>query len=209
MDYLLSSLLGYFLGSFPSAYILLKKTKKIDITAEGTGNVGAMNAFDVTRSKLLGGLVLLIDLLKGIVSVYLALLFFRADFIFPALALLFAVFSHCFNPWLKLKGGRGLATAAGGTILLFPVIPAVWILVWIISFLIKRDIIFSNVWAVIMTIIIIFGSADIVNKYSFPKADTAASLLLFSAGLMLVIFSKHIEPLQELINNKNFFVKRK
>ncbi len=114
MEYLISSVAGYLFGSLPTAYLVLKRSKNIDITESGTGNVGAMNSYEITNSKMIGILVFLIDALKGILSVILMKIIFPGEFVFPALALVFAVFSHCFNPWLKFKGGRGLATAAGG-----------------------------------------------------------------------------------------------
>jgi glycerol-3-phosphate acyltransferase PlsY len=209
MEYLFSSLIGYLLGSFPTAYLLLKKISNVDITTRGSGNVGAMNTFDVTKSKTLGVIVLLIDALKGLLSVYLSLLIFQINFIYPALALLFAVFSHCYNPWLKFKGGRGLATSAGGTALLFPAILIVWCVVWAIIYIIKKNIIFANIFASGATLIILFSIAEIVFKYSFPQAESISSLLLFSTGLMTIIFIKHIDPLIELLNNKRFFFKGK
>jgi len=202
MEYLFSSLIGYLLGSFPTAYLLLKKMSNVDITTQGSGNVGALNAFDVTKSKTLGVIVLLIDALKGLLSVYLSLLIFPVNFIYPALALFFTVFSHCYNPWLKFKGGRGLATATGGTALLFPVVPIVWCIIWLIIFLMKKDIIFANAWASGATLVILFSTAEIVFKYSFPQAESISSLLLFSTGLMTVIFVKHLDPLMEILNNK-------
>ncbi|OGU72238.1 MAG: hypothetical protein A2V93_05650 [Ignavibacteria bacterium RBG_16_34_14] len=209
MEYLFISLIGYLLGSFPTAYLLLKKMRNVDITIQGSGNVGAMNTFDVTKSKILAVIVLLIDALKGLLSVYLSLLIFPLDFIYPALALSFAVFSHCYNPWLKFKGGRGLATSAGGTVLLFPVILIAWCIVWVIIFIMKRDIILANVWASGATMIIILSTAERIVKYSFPQAESISSLLLFSTGLMTIIFTRHINPLIELLNNKKFSLKGK
>jgi glycerol-3-phosphate acyltransferase PlsY len=209
MEYFYSSLIGYFLGSFPSAYFLLKKVKNIDITAQGSGNVGAMNTFDITKSKILAAIVLLIDALKGLLCVYFCLLLFPENFIYPALALLFAVFSHCYNPWLRLKGGRGLATSAGGTALLFPVILIIWCIVWLIIYVMKKDIILANVWATGSTIIILFSIADISLKYSFPQAESLSSLLLFSTGLMIIILTRHIEPFIEFLDNKKKLIKDK
>ena len=207
MNYLISSLIGFILGSFPTAFLLLRKYRNLDITSQGSGNMGAMNALVVTKSKFIGIAVLLVDALKGLLSVYLVLLFLPVNFVYPALALLFAVFSHCYNPWLKLKGGRGLATAAGGTALLFPFILIAWLLVWFIAYLIKRDIIFANISATILSLIIVFSSVNIAYKYSFPKADTSGSLILFSCSLMLIIFTRHIDPLKELMSNKKLFIK--
>lgn len=207
MNYLISSLIGFILGSFPTAFLLLRKYRNLDITSQGSGNMGAMNALVVTKSKFIGIAVLLVDALKGLLSVYLVLLFLPVNFVYPALALLFAVFSHCYNPWLKLKGGRGLATAAGGTALLFPFILIAWLLVWFIAYLIKRDIIFANISASILSLIIVFSSVNIAYKYSFPQADTSGSLILFSCSLMLIIFTRHIDPLKELMSNKKLFIK--
>ena len=120
MEYLISSLIGYLFGSFPSAYIFLKKAKGMDITKEGSGNVGAMNSFEVSNSKVIGYSVFLVDFLKGAASVLIPAFLFPDHFIYPAISLLFAVFSHCYNPWINFKGGRGLSTAAGGAAFLFP-----------------------------------------------------------------------------------------
>ena len=205
MNYLLSLLVGYLLGSFPTAYVILKFSKGMDITLNGTGNVGAMNIFEVSKSRILGILVFLIDALKGLLSVYLCLLLFPMDFVYPSLALLFAVLSHCYNPWLKFKGGRGLATAAGGTLLLFPILLSIWIFAWVIVYLFKRDIIFANILATFMSLILVFTGANIAFKYSFPHPDSISTLLLFTSALLIIIITRHFEPLVELINNKKLF----
>ena len=73
MDYLFSCIIGYLLGSFPTAFLILKKIKGIDITTKGSGNVGAMNSYEVTNSKKFGIFVLIVDLLKGLLSVIVVL----------------------------------------------------------------------------------------------------------------------------------------
>ncbi len=209
MEYLLSALIGYLLGSFPAAYILLKISRGINITEEGSGNVGAMNSFEVTNSKIIGLMVLVIDALKGLLSVYLILLLFPVNFIYPAVSLLFTVFAHCYNPWLEFKGGRGLAAAAGGASLIFPFALIVWGVLWLVIYIFRKDILWANIWAIIMTLIIIMTSSDIAVKYSFPRAGTRAELMLFSIALLMIIFVRHIEPFKDLIKNKNFIRKVK
>ncbi|MBU1099030.1 MAG: glycerol-3-phosphate acyltransferase, partial [Bacteroidetes bacterium] len=66
MNYIICGVIGYLLGSFPTAFILLKKFKSIDIREQGSTNIGALNSFRVSKSKMLGVLVLLIDMTKGI-----------------------------------------------------------------------------------------------------------------------------------------------
>jgi glycerol-3-phosphate acyltransferase PlsY len=202
MEYLISSTIGFILGSFPSAYILLKLKKGIDITEQGSGNVGAMNSFEVTNSKVIGIAVFVIDFLKGAGSVLIPSLIFPNEFIFPALSLLFAVFSHCYNPWLQFKGGRGLSTAAGGAVLLFPFLLAVWAVLWVIFYLMRKDIIFANISSTVFSILIVFGTSEIAIKYAFPKPDSISGLILVSVAILLIIFIKHIEPLKEFISEQ-------
>jgi glycerol-3-phosphate acyltransferase PlsY len=201
MEYLYSILLGYLIGSFPTAYLILKKIKNIDVTTAGTGNVGAMNSFDVTKSKLIGITVLIIDLFKGMLPIIILKLFSLNDFSYHAVALISCVFSHCYNPWLKFKGGRGLASAAGGTILIFPFVFVVWVILWAIFYLMKKDITLANVVASVMTLIVIITSLPTAIKYAFPDPKSDAILVLFSLGLLLIIISKHTEPLQEILES--------
>jgi len=199
MEYLINSIIGYALGSFPSAYIFLKRSKGIDITEKGSGNVGAMNSFEVSNSKLIGFFVFLADFSKGIGSVLIPSLIFPNEFIFPAISLLFAVFSHCYNPWLQFKGGRGLSTAAGGAALLFPFLLAVWAILWAIFYLMRKDIIFANISSTIFSILVVFGTSEIAIKYAYPKPESTSGLILVSVAILIIIFIKHIEPLNKFI----------
>ncbi|MBI3194786.1 MAG: glycerol-3-phosphate acyltransferase, partial [Ignavibacteriae bacterium] len=72
MPYIISVLLGYLLGSFPTAYLFVKQATRLDIRESGSKNVGAMNAFEVSNSKLTGTLVLLVDIVKGTLAVILS-----------------------------------------------------------------------------------------------------------------------------------------
>jgi len=200
MKYIICILIGYALGSIPTAYLIVRKTKGIDITSTGTGNVGAMNSFEITNSKIIGFLVLLIDALKGLLSVYIPLLFFKGEFAYPAIGLIFAIFSHCYNPWLLFKGGRGLATSLGGTILLFPILPAVWAIIWVCIYLLKKDILLANIGAIILSYAAIISANEIAYSYSFPRADSVSLLMMFTTLLLLLLFIKHIDPFIDIIN---------
>ena len=180
----------------------------INIMTSGSGNVGAMNTFDITNSKVTGLLVFFIDAIKGLLSVYTPLLLFPFGFGYAAIALLFAILSHCYNPWIKFKGGRGLATSLGGTILIAPFIPALWLFTWILVYLIKRDILLGNIFATILALLIILTFPDSAYKFSFPKAESISSLMFFSTTLLIIIFIKHIDPLMELLTKFNIINKK-
>ena len=203
MEYLLSSLIGYLFGSIPTAYLLLKKTKGIDITTSGTGNVGAMNSYEVTNSKTIGIIVLIIDFLKGLIPAIIVLYFLESSFLIASLSVLFAIFSHCFNPWLGFKGGRGLATAAGGNAVIFSFLPVAWIVSWILVYLIKKDIHIANIFATILSLISVLTFHGYLIQFAYPQPVLVNELLLFTSAGLLIIFIKHIEPLQEIISNKN------
>ena len=200
MEYLISSIIGYLLGSFPSAYILLKKTKGTDITKEGSGNVGAMNSFEVTNSKMIGISVFLLDFLKGIASILIPRFIFPDEFSYPAISLLFAVFSHCYNPWLQFKGGRGLSTAAGGAAFLFPFLLGVWATIWAIVYVIRKNIILANISSTVLSLLVVFGTSELAVKYAYPQPKNSGLLVLVSSAVLIIIFIKHIEPLKELIS---------
>ena len=207
MYYLLSAIIGYLLGSIPTGYLILKR-KGINIITSGSGNVGAMNTFDITNSKVTGLLVFFIDAIKGLLSVYIPLLLLPFGFSYAAIALLFAILSHCYNPWIKFKGGRGLATSLGGTLLIAPFIPTLWIFTWILVYLIKKDILLGNIVATFLAILIILTFPDFVSQYSFPKAESISSFMFFSTGLLIIIFIKHIDPLMELLTQFNIINKK-
>ncbi|MBK7498212.1 MAG: glycerol-3-phosphate acyltransferase [Ignavibacteriales bacterium] len=203
MEYLLSAIIGYLFGSIPSAYLILKKKKGIDITNAGTGNVGAMNSYEVTNSKSIGLLVLFLDFIKAVIPVLIILLFLESSFLIASISVLFAIFSHCFNPWLGFKGGRGLATAAGGSAIIFPFLLIAWILFWVLVYLIKKDIHIANILATILSLVSVLASPDYLIQFAFPQPVLVNELLLFTSGGLLIIFIKHIEPLKEIISNKN------
>jgi len=202
MEYLISSTIGYLLGSFPSAYIFLKKAKGMDITKEGSGNVGAMNSFEVSNSKVIGYSVFLVDFLKGAASVLIPSFLFPDQFIYPAMSLLFAVFSHCYNPWINFNGGRGLSTAAGGAAFLFPFLLGVWAVLWVIFYMMRKGILFANISSTIFSLLILYGTSKIAVKYAYPQPESISALMLISTAVLIIIFIRHIEPLREFISDQ-------
>ncbi len=109
MMILLLSILAYLLGSIPFGLLLTRAAGLGDIRAIGSGNIGATNVLR-TGNKGLAAATLFLDGFKG----YLAVLIAR-HFGYPApLCVGFAVFlGHLFPIWLKLKGGKGVATGLG------------------------------------------------------------------------------------------------
>ena len=199
MEYLFSALIGYLLGSIPAAYLIVKRVNKLDITKEGSGNVGALNSFEISKSKLIGLTVLIIDLLKGLSSVLIPIFIFPGEFGYPAVGLFFSVFGHCYNPWLEFKGGRGLATAAGGAIIIFPLLLILWCVLWVIFYLMKKNIHFANISSTVFSLLVVFGISDIAIKYAFPQPVNESTLIMICSSVLILIFVRHIEPLKQYL----------
>jgi glycerol-3-phosphate acyltransferase PlsY len=209
LEHILSAVIGFILGSIPTAYILVKKRSGVDLRENGSNNIGALNSYEVSNSKLIGILVLLIDFGKGLLAVYLAKLFFEPIFLNPMLALLFAVLAHCYSPWIKFKGGRGLATAAGGSLLFLPAILVLWMLFWVIAFIFRKHIHFANIAATFLTGAIAATSTNVLNKYSFPPADSELIYGIFTALMLLIILIKHKDPFKEWLNSRKQIIKER
>lgn len=202
MQYILSLIIGYLLGSIPTAYLLLQKLKGIDITKTGSRNVGAFNSYEVSDSRLLGLIVFIIDFLKGFAAVFLVQQLFGNDFLYSVLATLATVLAHCYSPWLNFKGGRGLATTLGASVLFAYSIPVIWAVFWIVAFIFRRHIHFANITATILTGAIAISNSDILNKYTKERADENWIFGIAVALIMAIIMSRHIEPFKEWFFNQ-------
>ncbi len=110
---LLGGLLGYLLGSIPTAFLLVRWKSRVDIRTSGSGNVGTLNSYQVSGSKVVGFIVLVADFLKGFFAVWGTTALLGSSFEATATAGVGSVLGHNFPFWLRFHGGRGLATAAG------------------------------------------------------------------------------------------------
>lgn len=110
---LISVAIAYLLGSFQTSYIIGKLVKKVDIRDYGSGNPGATNAIRVFGTKF-GMLVLLIDALKGALSIAVPkFLFGGTDIAAELLVGIFTIIGHNYPFYMKFKGGKGVAASIG------------------------------------------------------------------------------------------------
>ncbi len=128
---------AYLLGSIPFGLILAKLFGGTDVRKAGSGNIGATNVARVV-GPLAGILTLVLDAAKGYMSVWLASHFLagqtRAMFIAGFCALL----GHCFPVWLRFRGGKGVATAAGVFFALCPSAMLTALLLFVIVVIVFR-----------------------------------------------------------------------
>jgi len=103
---------AYLLGSIPFGLILAKIFAGADVRKAGSGNIGATNVARVVGPAA-GILTLALDVAKGWLAVWLASRLLHGEAGAMVIAGIFALLGHCFPIWLKFRGGKGVATAAG------------------------------------------------------------------------------------------------
>ncbi|WP_342379279.1 glycerol-3-phosphate 1-O-acyltransferase PlsY [Myxococcus stipitatus] len=112
-------LLGYLAGSIPFGVLLTRWLRGVDVRQGGSGNIGATNVTRVAGKKL-GALVLVLDALKGALPVALAVRLVPGQPLVHVMVGVAAVLGHVYPVWLKLHGGKGVATALGVLLVLAP-----------------------------------------------------------------------------------------
>lgn len=129
--------LGYLCGSIPFGLLVARALRGVDVRGVGSGNIGATNVVRAA-GRPAGLLVLVLDALKGALPVLLARELVPEDVSTACLVGLCAVLGHVFPVWLKLRGGKGVATAAGVLLVLAPWAIAAGALAWLVTFAVFR-----------------------------------------------------------------------
>ncbi|MDD3181494.1 MAG: glycerol-3-phosphate 1-O-acyltransferase PlsY [Alphaproteobacteria bacterium] len=175
-------LIAYLLGSIPFGLILTKLMGAGDIRKIGSGNIGATNVLR-TGNKKLAALTLLLDLLKGTLAASLALLWAPEYASYAAFA---AILGHVFPVWLKLRGGKGVATALGVFVALSPSVALAAMLSWM---------------AVVFLIRISSASALIAIAYTplWLIVFHQEQYLWLCGAVILLIFFTHKDNIRRLI----------
>jgi len=162
---------AYLLGSVPSAYLVVKWSRGIDIRQYGSGNVGVTNLLELT-SKRLGIPVIFFDLAKGAVMVLAAKLvgLSIAQQVIVGLA---AIIGHNWPVFLRFNGGRGVLTTIG-----------IAFLFSIVYGLCLRE--YSNIlspWPILVFGIIFLGNAFIIHNVPLGISTGIAAFPLVSWGV--------------------------
>jgi glycerol-3-phosphate acyltransferase PlsY len=133
--------LAFAIGAIPFG-VLVARRYGVDIRAQGSGNIGAANALR-TLGKKAGAIVLVLDAFKGFVPTFLAVYYQLELVARPGFALrgetlaamiaAAAILGHCFSPWLRFRGGKGVATNFGAVIALAWPAGIGFVVVWVLT----------------------------------------------------------------------------
>jgi glycerol-3-phosphate acyltransferase PlsY len=205
---------SYLLGSIPFGYLLVRVFRGEDVRKTGSGNIGATNVAR-TGSKRLAIATLLLDALKGYGAVAFAFwlagahrfesqssnslydrtttqtIDSRTVFLLAALAAFVAILGHMFTVWLRFKGGKGVATAAGAFIALAPRALLIAIVLFVLVVALTRYVSLGSIVAV--------AAFPLVVWWMSPAERISAPILLFVAASSLLIIVRHKDNIRRLL----------
>ena len=184
--------LAYLLGSI-SGSLLLGRFRGVDIRQQGSGNAGGTNALRTQGFKFALGVVL-IDVGKGVLAVYLAMRFSSPAHVqvMPLIALLCAVVGHVWPVFHGFRGGKGAATLVGGLLLVWPLAFLILVLSWCLCLTVTGYVGLSTVLAGFSLL-----ALALISKASMP-------VLVFSATSALLILFTHRGNMQRLLQKKEY-----
>jgi glycerol-3-phosphate acyltransferase PlsY len=212
--FILVAAIGYLLGALPFGY-LVARARGVNIFEVGSKNPGATNVRRVLGQGP-GNLVFALDFLKGSLASSWALLTPTSGFCgdIPELGLDFAItgetwvhvgvagligamVGHSFSCFTKFKGGKGVATGAGGILVIIPVSALIAAAVWLVVFLLGRYV----------------SLASILAAASLPLTvwlrDRPPLVIVLTALIALFVIIQHRENIKRLLNGtENRFVKK-
>ncbi|GAB6075991.1 glycerol-3-phosphate 1-O-acyltransferase PlsY [Desulfurobacterium crinifex] len=185
---IVSCVLAFIFGSIPFGYVI-GKLKGVDVRQHGSGNIGATNVSRVLGKKY-GALVLFLDALKGSLPV-LILKILNYPLEYQVLAGFFAILGHCFSPFLKFKGGKGVATGLGVFLVVSPKITLITFFIFLLVFFLTRYVSLSSITAAL--------SYPVIFKL-FGKPSDFTSLLIFLTAFVVV--GKHYQNIIRLLKGE-------
>ena len=189
MKIVLVIIICYILGSIPFGYIVGKLFKKMDIREYGSGNIGATNAFRILGPSL-ASLVVIGDIGKGILSIYLVQYLNIDNLFILTIAGLAVICGHDWSIFLGFKGGKGIATTFGVIFVLNPIISFLGLIVWGVVVIATRYVSLASIFAVISIFIL-----TILFKQPYEY-------ILFSAIILVLGIFNHKENIKRLRLNK-------
>jgi glycerol-3-phosphate acyltransferase PlsY len=183
LPFVIGFVIAYLIGSIPFGLILTHVAKAGDLRRIGSGNIGATNVLRTGR-KGLALATLVLDALKGGLPVWLGYRYLGPDM--AVIAGLGAVLGHCFPIWLKFRGGKGVATAAGVLFGLTPLVALIVTAVFVAIVAATRYVSLGSILAAV---------AAIPLAWAFGHVQ-AAELYI---ALAVIIALKHTDNIRRLV----------
>ena len=195
-------LASYLFGSISFGRLLSAK-EKVDVTKQGSGNVGATNMLRTYGAKL-GLITLLLDLIKGIIPALVGYFVFGGSANIPESYIglyacgLGAVIGHILPVYYKFKGGKAAATACGVFMVAQPAIAiCAFVLCVGLAFIIK----YVSPMSLLFILINVVWQSLFIPEFTFaPLNDIALILLVVAIGV--AVYVAHWQNIVRLLKSK-------
>lgn len=194
-NFIFYPVMGYILGSIPTAVWVGKSWYGIDVRKYGSKNAGATNTFRVLGQKA-GIVVLAIDVTKGIVASVLPLIFMPdrlgTDMLVNVqlISSLTCVLGHVFPIFANFNGGKGVATSLGVIIGLHPPAAIIALVLFLVVYLISSYVSLGAISAATAFPFLLFYRFHVDSR----------NLMLFSIVLSLAVIFAHRKNITRLLN---------
>lgn len=186
MEYLLTGVIAYLVGSIPSGLILGKLFWHTDLRKYGSHNIGATNAWR-TLGKVPGIIVFLADSLKGQAGVLLGLSLVGTP-LAAVIGGLLAIVGHSFSLFLRFHGGKGVATSLGVLTMLMGNVTLIVFVLWFTIVYMTRYVSLGSVVAGVLTPIL-------AALFAYPM-----EYIVFTVIAALLVIVRHRENIKRLMN---------
>ncbi len=199
---------AFLLGSVPTAYILGRVVKGIDIRRYGSGNVGGGNVIQHVGRKWFVPQMISDALVKGAGSIWFSVYVVGIDWNSPLLIgpPLLVLMGNNWSPFLKMQGGRGLGVAAGTLVAFSPAILGVVLVIYFGGYLLSKE---AGIWALVALLSLP------VMALLFPatlKMTDGTALVWYCLGVLGLVVLKRLSsnwmPLPNDVSRKRVFFNR-
>jgi glycerol-3-phosphate acyltransferase PlsY len=202
MTVIASLVAAYLLGAIPFSLVIGQRVKGIDLREHGSGNLGATNVYR-NLGKGWGGLCLLLDAAKGVAAVLLMTLVVDAiprgealplhltGDVWRILAGAAAILGHSFSPFVRFKGGKGIATTFGVFLILEPLAVLLAFAVFVAVFLATRIVSLGSLSAAA-----VFPWAVLI--FELRSRSVSVTLIVFSAIIAALVIWRHRANIRRL-----------
>lgn len=162
---------GYLLGTIPTGY-LVARWRGVDIQQVGSGNIGATNVLRAL-GVLPAAMVMVLDPVKGALAALLPTVLGAGGWT-VALSGLAAVVGNSFNVWLRLRGGKGIATSIGVFLVVDPLTAALCVLIGVFTILVSRYVSLGSLVGMFALPLFVIAGGNFPTSHLFLAVSLAA-----------------------------------
>ena len=199
--YIIIAVIAYLIGSINFSIILSKRMAGFDIREKGSGNAGTTNMLRSVGKKA-AVITLICDILKGVVSILIAVLAGKIvknldNALLVQLAGIFVIIGHTFPVFFKFKGGKGIATALGVLLMINWQIGLICLIFALVLMALTKMVSVGSIAAAILFPILV---AFIDQNYIVQTSNSNWSYLVFSIIVALLVIFNHRANVQRILN---------